>query len=83
MAAGLLTNLVGALFVTVSGTGTIAVMLKAAWLRDWLYHGQHRLFGVGGLPPLLRGDPGVITYSHEITAAVDAPRTSSSAWSSR
>jgi hypothetical protein len=73
LAAGLLTNLAGALFVTVSGTATIAAMLKAAWLRNWLYHGQHLLFGVGGLRLLLRGDPGAVTYSHEITAAVDAP----------
>jgi hypothetical protein len=71
-AAGLLTNLVGALFVTVLGTGTIALMLKAAWLRTWLYHGQHLLFGVTGLRLLLRGDPGAITYSHELTAGVDA-----------
>jgi hypothetical protein len=72
VAAGLLTNLVGALFVTVSGTSTIAAMLKAAWLRNWLYHG-HLLSGVAGLRLLLRGDPGALTYSHEITAAVDAP----------
>jgi hypothetical protein len=43
VAAGLLTNLAGALSVTVSGTGTIAAMLKAAWLRNWLCHGQHLL----------------------------------------
>ncbi len=73
VAAGLLTNLLGALFVTVSGTATIAAMLKVAWLRNWLYHGQHLLFGVGGLRLLLRGDPGAVTYSHQITAAVDAP----------
>jgi hypothetical protein len=72
VAAGVLTNLVGALFATVSGTGTIAAMLKAAWLRNWLYHG-HQLSGVAGLRLLLRGDPGALTYSHEITAAVDAP----------
>jgi hypothetical protein len=72
VAAGLLTNLVGALFVTVLGTGTIALMFKAAWLRTWLYHGQHLLFGVAGLRVLLRGDPGAIAYSHELTAGVDA-----------
>lgn len=71
--AGLLANMVGALFVTVAGTGTIAAMLKAAWLRNWLYHGPRLLFGVGGLRLLLRGDPGAVTYSHQITAAVDAP----------
>ncbi len=62
------------MFVTVLGTGTIAAMLKAAWLRNWLYHGQLQLFGVGGLRLLLRGDLGAVTYSHEITAAVDAPQ---------
>jgi hypothetical protein len=39
--AGLLSNAVGALFVTVLGTGTTTLLLKSAWLRDWLYHGQH------------------------------------------
>lgn len=72
LVAGLLTNLVGALFVTVFGTGTTALMLKAAWFRDWLYHGQHLLFGVIGLRPVLGGDLGAIMYGHEITAATDA-----------
>ena len=40
IAAGLLANLVGALFVTIAGTGTTALMLKTAWLRHWLYHGD-------------------------------------------
>jgi hypothetical protein len=40
IAAGFLANLVGALFVTVIGTGSTALMLKAAWLRHWLYHGE-------------------------------------------
>lgn len=72
VAAGLLANLVGALFVTVLGTGTIALMINASWLRNWLYHGRHLLFGVAGLQPVLRGDPGAIGYSHEITAVSDA-----------
>ena len=72
VAAGLLTSLAGALSVTVCGTSTIAAMLKAAWLRNWIYHG-HQLSGVAGLRLLLRGNPGALTYSHEITAAVDAP----------
>jgi hypothetical protein len=72
VAAGLLTNLVGALFVTVLGTGTIAVMFKAAWLRTWLYHGQHLLFGVAGLRLILRANLGAVMYSHELTAGVDA-----------
>jgi hypothetical protein len=40
-AAGLVSNGVGALTVTMLGTGTTALMLKSAWVRDWLYHGQH------------------------------------------
>jgi hypothetical protein len=46
MAAGLLVSLSGALLVTVLGTGTTAVMLRSAWLRNWLYHDQHSLYGV-------------------------------------
>jgi hypothetical protein len=72
VAAGLLTNLVGALSVTVFGTGTIAAMLTTPWLRNWLYRG-HPLAGVGGLRLLVRGDPAALAYSHQITAAVDAP----------
>ncbi len=72
VAAGLLTSLVSTLLVTASGTGTIAAMLKADWLRDWLYHG-HPLAGVGGLRLLVHGDLGALAYSHQITAAVDAP----------
>ena len=41
VAAGLVSNGVGALTVTVLGTGTTALMLKSAWVRGWLYHGQH------------------------------------------
>ena len=40
-AAGLVSNGVGALTVTVLGIGTTALMLKSAWVRGWLYHGQH------------------------------------------
>lgn len=31
----------GALTAAVLGTGTTALMLKSAWLRGLLYHGQH------------------------------------------
>jgi hypothetical protein len=72
VAAGLLTNLVGALLVAALGTGTIALMLKAAWLRNWLYPGRHQFFGIAGLRSLLDGDLAAITYSHELTASVDA-----------
>ena len=40
-AAGLACNGVGALFVTVAGTGTTALLLRSAWVRGLLYHGQH------------------------------------------
>ena len=72
VAAGLLTNLIGALLVTLFGTGTIAAMLTAPWLRNWLYRG-HPLAGVAGLRLLVQGDPAALAYSHQITAAVDAP----------
>jgi hypothetical protein len=72
LAAALLTGLTGALFVTVSGTGTIAAMLSAPWLRNWLYHG-HLLSGVARLQSLVRGNPAALSYSHQITAATDAP----------
>jgi hypothetical protein len=72
LAAALLTGLTGALFVTVSGTGTIAAMLTVPWLRNWLYHG-HLLSGVAGLQSLVLGNPAALTYSHQITAAMDAP----------
>jgi hypothetical protein len=32
---------IGALTVTALGFGTTALMLKSAWIRGWLYHGQH------------------------------------------
>jgi hypothetical protein len=40
-AAGLVSAGVGALTVTVLGISTTALMLKSAWVRGWLYHGQH------------------------------------------
>ncbi len=39
--AGILATGVGALIVTVLGTGTVALLPRAAWLRHWLYSGQH------------------------------------------
>jgi hypothetical protein len=45
-AAGFLATGVGALVVTVLGAGTIALMPRAAWLRHWLYPGQHLLAAV-------------------------------------
>jgi hypothetical protein len=40
VAAGFLTTGVGALIVTVLGTGTVALMPRAGWLLRWLYPGQ-------------------------------------------
>ena len=39
--AGLVSNGLGALTVTVLGISTTALMLKSAWVRGWLYRGQH------------------------------------------
>ena len=39
--AGVLANLVGALLVAVLGTGTIALTIKVAWLRPWIFHIPH------------------------------------------
>ncbi len=57
VAAGVLANITGALFVTVAGMGTTALMLKSASLRHWLYHGQHLT--------------AFATYSHEINASAN------------
>ena len=57
--AGLLANLCGALVVTVLGTGTIALMLHATWLRTLFDHGHHL--------------NAVVVYSHEINAVTNAP----------
>lgn len=56
--AGLVTNGVGALAGTVLGTGTIALLLKSALVRGWLYHGQHLTASA--------------VYGRELYAGVDA-----------
>jgi hypothetical protein len=56
--AGILASLSGALIVTVAGTGTIALMLHAAWLRTLFDHGQHL--------------NAVVVYSHELDASSNA-----------
>ena len=40
-AAGAVSGGVGAMLVTMLGTGTTALMVRSAWVRDLLYHGQH------------------------------------------
>jgi hypothetical protein len=39
--AGVVANMVGALFVTVLGTSLIALTIKVAWLRPLVYHSPH------------------------------------------
>ena len=70
LAAGLLTTMAGATFVTVAGFGTTAAMVKSAWLRDWLYHGQHLLYGVQNLSADLKTLQ-AIAYSHQLTGSMD------------
>jgi hypothetical protein len=50
MAAGPVTSLVGALLVAALGSGTTALMLKAAWLGNWLDHGLPSRHGSGAGP---------------------------------
>jgi hypothetical protein len=45
-AAGFLATSVGALMVSVLGTGTVALMNRAGWMMRWLYPGQHLLAAV-------------------------------------
>jgi len=40
-AAGLVSGGLGAVFVTVAGAGTTALLLRSAWVRNLVYHGQH------------------------------------------
>jgi hypothetical protein len=70
MASGFLTSLTGALLAAVLGTGTTALMLRASWLQNWLYHGRHLLYGIQSLFSNFATSP-VIAYSHQLTASVD------------
>ena len=45
IAAGVLANGIAALFTTALGTGTVALMLRSAWLLHWLNHG-HQLTAI-------------------------------------
>ena len=45
IAAGVLANGTAAMFTTALGTGTIALMLRSAWLLHWLNHG-HQLTAI-------------------------------------
>jgi hypothetical protein len=69
--AALLTSMTGALIVTVAGFATTLAMIRAAWLRNWLYHGQHLLYGVQNLSAGLKNAP-AIAYGHQLTGSVDA-----------
>jgi hypothetical protein len=70
LTAALLTSMTGATFATVAGFGTTLAMVKGAWLRDWLYHGSHLLYGVQNLSADLRTLP-AIAYSHQLTGSMD------------
>lgn len=72
LAAGLLSNLVGALVYATAATGTTAAMIRSTWVRHWLYHGGRQLYGVGRLRLIIHGDPGALAYSHQLTAVIDA-----------
>ncbi len=41
IAAGVVSGGVGALFVTVFGTGSTVLLVNSAWVRGLLFHGQH------------------------------------------
>jgi hypothetical protein len=71
-AAALLTSLTAGLVVIVTCTGTIAALLAAPWLRAAVFR-SHPLSGVEGLRFLVQGNPAALSYSHQITAAMDAP----------
>jgi len=58
IAAGVLANGTAALFTAALGTGTVALMLKSAWLLHWLNHGQQLT--------------AVVTYRYEIYAGTGA-----------
>jgi hypothetical protein len=81
-AASLVTNLTGALFVTLAGTGTIAAMLTARWLRDWGYRG-HPLSGVAGLGSWCRATRRPSPTAIRSPRRPTRPRSSSCASSSR
>jgi hypothetical protein len=70
--AGVLTSLVSALLAAALGMGTTALMVRDGWLRQWLYHGSHQLYGIAGLGSLVRGNSQATAYGHELTASSDA-----------
>jgi hypothetical protein len=61
--------MVGALFVTVLGTGIIALTIKAAWLRPLVYHYPH--------------PSAAAAYGHVLPPASTPTATQPCAWSSR
>lgn len=56
--------------VSAAGTGT-GNQAGGPWLRNWLYHGQHLLYGVQNLSADLKTLP-AIAYSHQITGVSEA-----------
>ena len=61
IAAGVLANGIAALFASVLGTGTIALMLRSAWLLHWLNHG-HQLTAIAAYRYEANASSGVAVY---------------------
>ncbi|HXJ25896.1 MAG TPA: hypothetical protein VNH17_09355 [Streptosporangiaceae bacterium] len=59
--AGVLANMVGALFVTVLGTGLIALLIKVEWLRPLVYHAPH-MSAAAGYGHVLHASQNAMTY---------------------
>jgi hypothetical protein len=62
VAAGVLANGIGALVVSVFGTGTTALMLRSAWLLHWLNHGQ-QLTAIAAYRYEIQAGAGVNSYA--------------------
>ncbi len=54
----------------VAALSVVSDLAQAAWLRDWLYHGLHLLYGVRNLSAGLRTLP-AIACSHELPEWMD------------
>jgi hypothetical protein len=61
IAAGVLADGIAALFTTALGTGTIALMLRSAWLLRWLNHG-HQLTAIAAYRYEANASSGAAVY---------------------
>ena len=57
----MLANGIAALFVSALGTGTIALMLRSAWLLHWLNHG-HQLTAIAAFRYETNASSGAAVY---------------------